>query len=202
MHPSSAPSATVAVTPTELDVTLANGAVAALPVTMAGATVVDPEATALANGGEVITWIEAFSHSLQAHYAVLDSSGHVVADAAYGAGYSTSFEAVALKGGGFVIADAESDLFGTHAMLTAQNMDSAGAASGASVVVASGTSATGGLYYSDLEGASSGHGAAITWDDPSGAHMAYVGGDGSVQTASTHDLSHAMAHHSDWFVLG
>src|SRR5579885_2576747 len=77
-----------------------------------GAVVVDPEITPLTHGGFVVTWLDAESHAQTANFAVFDAAGALVTDQVVSPGFATDVEAAALPNGGFVMLDAQGDLFG------------------------------------------------------------------------------------------
>ncbi len=118
---------------------------------------VDAEAASLSGGGVVVTYMTADSHSLVADYAVFDRLGELVADGAI-SGYSTAVTAIPLANGGFVLADAQSDLFGLHATLSLELFNRAGGAQSAPALVDSFSSSTGGAGIQDLAGQAA-HGA-------------------------------------------
>ncbi len=150
----------------------------------AGSRVIDPELTRLVHGGEVLTWIDAYSNGPTAHYAVLNPGGKVVAEGTYGSGAVGAFEAVALPNGGFALADGQTDLFGQLGTITFQDFNARGVPTGEVMTVASESGH--GLYFADLEGAASPADVQFTWTEPSGAHSAVV-----ELPSSTH------GHHAD-----
>ena len=144
----------------------------------AGAAFVRPEVTALAGGGAVVTWLSAYSHGPQAHYAVIGAAGQLLANATLPAASAASIDAIALPDGGFDLALAQTDFSGQHASLTLQAFDASGGASGAAADVDAG-----GQGYSGLQGVLTASGPQLFWADPSGVHAALVGADGAVHEA-------------------
>ena len=155
----------------------------------AGASIVDPEITALTGGGSVVTWLSAYSHGLRAHYAVLDSHGNVLANAT-ASNTATTVEAVALPNGGFDLALAQSNLFGTQTTLSLEARSVSGALTAAAHVVDTSSNTTGTQGYNDLEGVSTGSGVELFWDNGAGVHSVLVD---SAGTAHHADLSSSSA---------
>jgi hypothetical protein len=139
-----------------------------------GARVLDPEVTDLTTGAFVVAWRDAFSHSLQANYAVFDPAGQLLTEAGVGNGFTSDLEVVATPGGGFVLADADADLFGQHATLTVESFNHNGQATGSAVTLQDQTSPTGGLFITGVEGQFARGHLSLAWDDEGQSYSAEV----------------------------
>lgn len=171
-----------------------------------GERIADARLTLLQHGGAVVTWLDTFSHTLQANYAVFDREGHLLAQAETGNGYSTDFEAVALPGGGFLLADAESDLFGEHSALVVDTFNANGHRTGPAHAVINQTSDAGRLWMTELEGDYYRGRVHLTWQENGESMGISIKPHGHVDS---HDAPHtamigpveppAFAHDA-WFV--
>jgi hypothetical protein len=164
----------------------ASGQAAHAPVDLtagpAGANIVDPELTPLASGGAVLTWLSAYSHGPQAHYAVMDAHGAVLANGVT-SGSATGIEAVALPTGGFDLATAGSDLFGLHATLSLETLSASGALLSGPKTVDTSINTSGTNGYGDLEGVFTTSGVELVWDNASGVHTVLVDQAGTAHRA-------------------
>ncbi|MBC6982981.1 hypothetical protein [Caulobacter sp. 17J80-11] len=136
----------------------------------------------LDDGGFVATWMVAFSHSVTPQFSTFDKSGALRGGGDGLSGQASSVAAGGMPGGGFVIAEAASDLFGQFAAIVLQRYTAAHTPDGEAMLIATREDPFGGgLFYNDLQVQRvAGGGVELLWTSREGVHAALVKADGTV----------------------